>query len=537
MEKRKKKFKKAVLLLLPLLVIYYIVSFKFVNEIYYYNSSKSFITYIVYGAIIFNALMIVIFTIRGFKCIKKNKTSSYIWYFLFLILFILGEAFLSVNLDKVSNSISKLTSKVNGYSTSLVVLNTSKLSKINDIKNEKIGIISDANNAEGYIIPMEVVEKEKLNKENLVTYDSFTEMIKALYNKDIDAIFISSSYVSMFSSEDGFEDIASKTKVIYEKSKTVIKEKTLSNKTLKDPFSVLIMGVDSDTNSLSKSNSFNGDTLILMTFNPNTMNATILSIPRDTRVPIVCTKSKGLNKINSSAYYGADCVMDTVTNLTGVKIDYWVKVNFQGVVSLVDALGGIEVDVPYAFCESNSTRDFGKNITVYVEKGKQTLNGEKALAFARNRHPWPQYCPRKYSNYTSNDFIRGQNQQQIIKAMTNKLKQINKLSQVYDILDIVGDNIDTNIDKDTIITGFDMFKNIIFNSRNINNEDFIGTQRLYLSGSDKMINGIYYFEYSKKSLNEISNAMKINLELKSPDMDKDFSFSINDPYEETQIGK
>ena len=536
MKKKKKKFKKAVLLLFPLLILYYLVSFKFASEIYYYNSSKSFITYIVYGAIIFNALMIVIFTVCGFKCIRKNKVSSYIWYFLFLILFILGEAFLSVNLDKVSSSISKLTNKENGYSTSLVTLNSSKLNKINNIKDEKIGIISDVNNTEGYIIPMEIIENEKIKEKNIVTYDSFIEMIKALYNKDIDAMFISSSYVSMFSSEEGFEDIASKTKVIYEKNKTVVKEKKISNKSLKDPFTVLIMGVDSDTNSLSKSSSFNGDTLILMTFNPNTMNATILSIPRDTRVPIVCTKSKGLNKINSSAYYGADCVMDTVTNLTGVKIDYWVKVNFQGVIKLVDALGGIEVDVPYAFCESNATRDFG-NKTIFVEKGKQTLNGEKALAFARNRHPWPEYCPRKYSKYTSNDFVRGQNQQQIIKAMTNKLKEINRLSKIYDILDIVGDNIDTNIDKDTIITGFDMFKNIIFNSRNINNEDFIGTQRLYLSGSDKMINGIYYFEYSKKSLKEITNTMKINLELKDPEMDKDFSFSINNPYEEVQIGK
>ena len=93
MKKKKKKFKKAVLLLFPLLILYYLVSFKFASEIYYYNSSKSFITYIVYGAIIFNALMIVIFTVCGFKCIRKNKVSSYIWYFLFLILFILKDRF------------------------------------------------------------------------------------------------------------------------------------------------------------------------------------------------------------------------------------------------------------------------------------------------------------------------------------------------------------------------------------------------------------------------------------------------------------
>ena len=536
MEKKKRRFKWPVLILFPLLIAYYIISGYFVNEIYYYNSSKSFMTYIVYGTIFLTSLLIVIFTVRGFKCIKKNKTKSYVWYFIFLIIFIIGELFISININRISNSLSKMTNKEAGYSSSIVVLKDSNISSVDDLDNSKIGIISDSNNIEGYTLPMEIVKEQEINEENLASYDDFREMLNDLYNKEIDAVFISSSYVSMFVTEDGFENIASDTKVIYEKNKKALKKQSTSSKTLSEPFTLLIMGVDSSSSSLKKSNSFNGDTLMLITFNPNTMNATILSIPRDTRVPIVCTKSKAKNKINSTGAYGADCVMDTITNFTGIKIDYWVKVNFQGVISLVDALGGIDVDIPYAFCESNSKRKFGNN-TIYLEKGPQTLNGEQALAFARNRHTWPAYCGRKYSNYTSNDFIRGQNQQQIVKAIVNKLKDIRSLSDIYKILDIVGDNIDTNIDKDTMITGFDTFKNIIFNSKNINSDDFIGTQRLYLSGSDNNINGIYYFEYSTQSLKEIVEAMKINLEIKKPEMDKEFSFSINDPYEDIQIGK
>lgn len=536
MKKKKSKFKKAVLLLFPLLVAYYIISCFFVNEIFYYNSSKSFMTYVVYGIIILTALSIVIFTITGFKCIKKNKAKNYVWYFIFLIIFISAELFISININKISNSLSKITNKEAGYSSSIVVLKDSNIKSIDDLDDKKIGMISDSNNIEGYTLPMEVVEKEKIDEKNIIKYDDFIEMINDLYDSKIDAMFISSSYVSMFVTEDGFENIADETKVIYEKSKKAIKKQNTTGKTLNEPFTLLIMGVDSSSSSLKKSNSFNGDTLMLITFNPNTMNATILSIPRDTRVPIACTKSKAKNKINSTGAYGADCVMDTITNFTGIEIDYWVKVNFQGVISLVDALDGIEVDVPYAFCESDSKRRFGNN-TIYIEKGLQTLNGEQALAFARNRHTWPAYCGKKYSNYTSNDFIRGQNQQQIVKAMTNKLKNIRSLSEVYEILDIVGDNIDTNIDKNTMITGFDTFKNIIFNSKNINSDDFVGTQRLYLSGYDNTINGIYYFEYYKQSLEEIVDAMEINLELKEPEMDKEFSFSINRPYEDKQIGK
>lgn len=536
MEKKKRRFKWPVLILFPLLIAYYIISGYFVKEIYYYNSSKSFMTYVVYGAIFLTSLLIVIFTIKGFKCIKKNKTKSYIWYFIFLIIFIVLELFVSININKISNSLSKITNKESGYSTSIVTLKSSSIKDIKDLDDSKIGMISDSNNIEGYSIPMEIVKEEMINEENIAKYDSFTEMLKDLYNNEIDAMFISSSYVSMFVTEEGFENIADETKVIYEKNKKAVKKQSTSGKTLSEPFTLLIMGVDSSSSSLKKSNSFNGDTLMLITFNPNTMNATILSIPRDTRVPIVCTKSKAKNKINATGAYGADCVMDTITNFTGIEIDYWVKVNFQGVISLVDALGGIDVDIPYAFCESSSKRTFG-NDTIYLEKGFQTLNGDQTLAFARNRHPWPQYCGKKYSNYNSNDFIRGQNQQQIVKAIVNKLKSIRSLSDIYKILNIVGDNIDTNIDKDTMITGFDTFKNIIFNSKNINSDDFIGTQRLYLSGSDNMINGIYYFEYSTQSLKEIVDVMKINLEIKKPEMDKEFSFSINNPYEDVQIGK
>ncbi len=538
MEKRKRKFKKAVLLLFPLLIVYYVSSAYFVDAIYYYNSSKSFMTYVVYALIFLTALFIVIFTVKGFKCVKKNKTKSYVWYFIFLILFIAAEIFITVNINKISSSLSKITSNNAGYSSSIVVLSDSDYDSISDIKEDdaKIGIINDEDNQEGYVLPMQIVEDEGINEENLASYDEYENMLNDLYDGEIDAMFVSSSYVSLFASYEGYENIADETKVIYEKTEETEKETSTTGRTLDEPFTILLMGVDSNTNSLSKSNSFNGDTLMLITFNPHTMNATILSIPRDTRVPIVCTRSKAKNKINSAALYGADCVMDTITNFTGIEIDYWVKVNFQGVISLVDALGGIEVDVPYAFCESDSKRRFGNN-TIYIEKGLQTLNGEQTLAFARNRHTWPQYCGRKYSNYNSNDFIRGQNQQQIVKAIVNKLKGINSLSEIYDILDILGDNVDTNIDKDTMITGFDTFKNILFNSRNINSDDFIGTQRLYLSGYDNTINGIYYFEYYKQSLNEIVDAMEINLELKEPEMDKEFSFSINNPYEDTQIGK
>ena len=173
---------------------------------------------------------------------------------------------------------------------------------------------------------------------------------------------------------------------------------------------------------------------MLITFNPTTLNSTILSIPRDTYVPISCFSGKRKNKITHAAWYGEDCMINTIQDFTGITIDYYVKINFKGVVKLVDTLGGIEVDVPFSFCEQNSNREWGEN-TVYVEEGLQTLNGEQALALDRNRHPNPSMCSSKWTNYTSNDFIRGQNQQLVVKALLNKVKDIRSLDTVYELLD------------------------------------------------------------------------------------------------------
>lgn len=536
MKKRKKaKIKKMVFVLFPLLLIYYFLSGYFIKQIHYYNSSESFMKWVVLVVIILTILTMILFTIFAFKALKKNKTSKYILYIIIILIFGALQLFISYNIGKISNSISKVTGKYTTYSTSLIVLKESNINSIDDLNDKNIGMISDTNSIDGYVISKEIIEKEKINESLISNYDDYEVMLKDLLDKKIDAVFISSSYGSMFTNNTELENILNITKTLTRKEKTVEK-KSSNTKTLTEPFTVLVMGVDSEKESLSSSSSLNGDSLILMTFNPNTTNATILSIPRDTYVPISCGRYKVKNKINAAAPYGAECMIDTIENLTDIKIDYWVKVNFKGVLKLVDALGGIDVDVPYAFCEQDSNRRFGK-YTVFVEKGYQTLNGEQALAFARNRHTWPQICGKKYSQYTSNDFIRGQNQQKIINAILNKAKSMNSLSDVYRVLDVVGNNIDTNIDKATMITGFDTFTKLLTTSKNIKSDDFVGTQRLYLSGYDKTMNGIYYYMYYKQSLEEISEAMKINLELQEPVMDKEFDFSINSPYESTQIGK
>ena len=240
-----------------------------------------------------------------------------------------------------------------------------------------------------------------------------------------------------------------------------IKDKESKENTLNKPFTVLILGVDS-TNNVNAA--FNGDTIMIVTFNPKTLNATMFSIPIDTYAKIACG-NRQFQKINTSAYGGANCVIKTVTNITGVNIDYYVKINFKGVVDLVDALGGVEVDVPYSFCEQNSNR-YWDDYTVFVEKGHQVINGEQALALSRNRHSaknsdfMKKYCP-DLTDGVRNDFVRGQNQQLVIEGILKRIKEIRNANKLLEILDVISKNIDTNLSTDEMFSFYEVLESLI----------------------------------------------------------------------------
>ncbi len=362
-------------------------------------------------------------------------------------------------------------------------------------------------------------------------------MLNDLYNKKVDAVMLPSNYVSIYESIDDYKDIKEDTKEIISKSKTVKKENVTSKKNESEPFTLLIFGMDSTIKDISTVTSFNADSLILITFNPKTYNSTILSIPRDTYVPITCINNSPESKITHSGWRGESCVIKTIEDWMNIKVDYYLKVNFTAVVNLVDEIGGIKVNVPYSFCEQNSNRQWGAN-TVYVKKGEQTLNGEQALALARNRHPNPK-CGAEWANYQSNDLVRGDNQQLILNAITNKLVKNLSIDKIRSILDIIGTNVDTNMHINEITSYYNTAKQLAFD-----NENIINFEKLQLSTYGKSLydpllnmNGMSMQIYYKDSFNQVVKEMKVNLGLEEPELITTFSFSINNPYKETIIGK
>lgn len=474
------------------------------------------------GVLAFLYFLLVLYFFVGILLMFTGKKKSLIF---FMVIICIITPILAVGgyyVDKTYTVIDKAQKKYVEYKSVLLTLKDTT-------EYKKIGIISSKEDPTGYVIPQEMIKKYNINSE-LVEYDDYISMASDLYDGLIDAMFISSGYATMFNSYEKFEKIDEETKVVYEMSKQMenVDNISYSTKNLTEPFTILLMGVDATGDGLSKATSFNGDTLMLISFNPKTLSSTVFSIPRDTYVPISC-RNGAEAKINSSAYGGTSCVVNTIQNLTGIKIDYYVKINFSGVVKLVDDLGGIKVDVPVSFCEQDSKRRKKEPYRICLEKGEQILNGEQALALSRHRKTLPY-----------GDFQRVQHQQLVVEAMAHALKNIKDVDAFYKILNDVVDNIDTNMKTSQILSLYQVAKNVLLN--NLGSDAKFSIQKTYLTGYDLYIYmpgvGVSYtFQYYKQSLEEIVNALKVNLELEKPTIIKTFDWSVNEKYTEKVAGK
>ncbi len=423
------------------------------------------------------------------------------------------------------------------YSSSVVVMASNDAEDINDILDYKIGVLDDNNkkSPDGYIIPQEIIDDNKLYDDNeLIDYSDYQSMITDLYANEIDAIILPTDYSSMFKTITGYENIESDTKIILTKEKKMKKSATSSvetestGKDITEPFTILLMGIDSTDEVLSKNAVANGDTLILVTFNPKTLNATMLSIPRDSYVPIACWSNKAENKITHAAAYGNDCMMNTIENYLGVNIDYYAKINFKGLVKLVNAVDGVEINVEQTLCTDDSSRG-GQ---VCINPGLQTLDGEQALVYARNRKA-----------LVNGDFGRNQHQQEIVMALANKIKTISSVSKFMEILDTVSNSLDTNLTTQQMLSFYNIAKDIVKRSLSSDEADIINIQQLYLAGNSQMIYDermrmvLYNYVPNESSRDDIVQAMKENLELANHTDITEFSFSINETYEKEIIGK
>lgn len=474
----------------------------------------------------------LLYLIFGAKKMIQRKKVTFIILTIFSIIFIVLLGFVSFSINKIYNKIENFTTKeTSTYTTVILAKKETEFTN-----NSTIGIITDETDRTGYILPMEWIKKEDIKNE-LEYFESPLELLNALYEGTVDAIFITKDYPVIYSNDEKYQNIVNETKIIKEYSKEMKTEESellATTKSLTEPFTILVLGVDSEsTTGLDANAAFNGDTLMLITFNPKTLVATMLSIPRDMYVPIISANgsSKWYGKINSSAALGTLSTINTIENITNIDIDYFVKVNFRGVIDLVNILGGIDVDVEapnYDYyisiygegrlCESDANRDTTN--LVCMDSGMQHLNGEQALAYARNRY-----------GYWEGDIARNRHQQQIIEAIVKKLVRTSSLSEFEKLMDTISNNIATNMKTSQILSFYQAIKGMLLNA--LSGEDFITIQKTQLTYYNLDVNGLSCLGYYQGSMDAITKAMKENLGLINQETIKTFYYDYSENHEQT----
>lgn len=292
----------------------------------------------------------------------------------------------------------------------------------------------------------------------------------------------------------------------------------------KKPVSILLLGVDTTDNGVRDTESNyrgNSDTMIVVTVNPKTNKTTMMSVPRDSMAQIwkgVGNNTKKIQKINSAYNIGnEESAVVTTEKLLNIPIDYYVKVDFNSLKQIVNAVGGVDVDVPFSF----SYGDTGEKES-HFKKGKMHLNGKQALDYSRMRYEDPQ-----------GDYGRQLRQRQVITAIIKSAASANTFTHYQKVLDSISSSMTTNLSFNDMQS---MFLNYRGAAKSIDSD--------HVQGYGSMINGSSYEVIPTKELRRASNKLRKQLGLSEEELDneetrlnelnEDRGFSFNDTNNQNQ---
>ena len=366
-------------------------------------------------------LMLTIFIVIFLFIKSKNiiiKTIKILCYILTAIL-ICSYSFGIYYLNKTRSFIDNITiinEEVTNYY--IVVLKESKYQETSDLYEQTLAYFDNTDK--------KVLDSLKLELTYSTTSD--TNILKnKLYNNEVEAILISDIVKNKI--EDDDETFSNKIKIletisIKNKIEDITKKVSIKN----TPFNVLISGIDAYGNINQTSRN---DVNIIATINPNTNEIILTSIPRDYYVQLHGTTGYK-DKLTHASYYGINTQIQTIEDIFDIDINYYVKVNFTTVIELVDELGGIDIYADQAVNLGNNCK---------IKMGYNTVNGTCALAFSRERY-----------SYIDGDRHRGRNQQEVIKAIFNKVSNTSTLLSEYtNILNVLDGKFATNMDMNEVL--------------------------------------------------------------------------------------
>lgn len=365
---------------------------------------------------IVNIVIMLLFILSQYKAKnKKIRLTGKILIIIFCLLLIP----LNYTFSKTMNALAKTETHVETDSVSIIVKANSTYQYTQDLKGKVYSTLATDDKS----VDKTIEKLQTENNENIQpkVYSGVLTLVNALYNNDVDCIIINESYRAMI--EEDFPNFSSDTRVIYSKQYVTEINSPENSDITRNTFNVYVSGIDTYGSITTKSRS---DVNMIMTVNPTTKTILLTSIPRDYYIPFNVLGGQR-DKLTHSGLYGVNETMQNVASYFGIDIDYFIRVNFDSLIDIVDSLGGIEVYNPQAF----------KNFEV----GKITLNGEEALAFSRERY-----------SFEDGDKERGRNQMRVITGIINKVLSPAIISNYSELMDKLHVSFQTNMADEQIIS-------------------------------------------------------------------------------------
>lgn len=425
--KEQSKFSKVLSILLSVALV--ISSFYLLYQVIRLNALPSkFLFPLTIGVVVLDAIFVLLLVY-----FSKNVVSKIICIVLTLFICVascMGGYYISKTQSVLSNITNVAKHAKN--TVSVIVKESSSIKNKSQLNGVSVGSLRL--NEQGSKKAFKELSSEGIAL-NQTVYDSMTALLEAFYNGEVDSIIMNESSRSQILDMEAYSNFDSNTRVVYQTSYKVKNNDSatsVSDITSK-PFNVLISGSDTrggfDENGRS-------DVIMVATVNPKTHTILLTSVPRDFYVTTACDAGDGcmqgaLDKITHTGIHGTNTTKRTVEQLLGVEINYTFKVGFDTVTELVDVLGGVDVYVEPGYAVHTSYLN--------VNEGINHLNGEQALAYARERY-----------SYTEGDRQRTKNQQQVLMGIVKEATKPSVITNYAAIMDTMANTFSTTMSNEEI---------------------------------------------------------------------------------------
>ena len=346
---------------------------------------------------------------------KKPKLTCVLQVILCLLLVVCSLA-----LHKVNTVTDKLSNTTEYQTIQIIAKADSKITSSSDFTSYQM--VYDQNDVSGYDYAKELLDENKIVLKNMKPVESTKKSYELLKSNKIDLMVLTS--VGRSELEEETTDLDKEIKVIFEKKVEMKQAKAKHVDITKDPFTLYICGTDlSGINDVGSTG--RGDVNILLTINPTTKKVNLQVVPRDLFVYIPVKDAS--SKLSYSGWWGGvESSIASIEQALDIEINYYVKMNFTGLMDLVDALGGVNVYSHYTYQVGSYS----------FQEGYNQVDGKQALMFARERKSLP-----------LNERSRGYQQMELIKAIFTKFGEEPSYDHAMKVIDSISNNFTTNLPK------------------------------------------------------------------------------------------